>query len=198
MSASPFERVLANLETKAPFSPQDVLLLTNRLTPIKVKRGESLLQIGTVSKAFYYVEAGICRSYLAGNTGKDLTIMFAFPDWWITDMQSFIHQTPAKTNIEVLEDGKLLKLSHNDYDTLMASCPAFEKAFGKMMLHAYIREQHRVLEMISEDALFRYRKLVIKYPDIEQKIAQKHLASYLGITPEFLSMLKKKARIQRS
>lgn len=122
---------------------------------------------------------------------KESSIMFAFPGWWITDMRCFIQELPSDTSIQALEETEIAEISKSEYEALFTKIPAFERLFRILMQNAYIREQTRVFEHMTCSAKERYKRFVSKYPRIEQLISQKHIASYLGITPEFLSYLKK-------
>lgn len=118
--------------------------------------------------------------------------MFAFADWWITDIDSFTNNHTSKINIQSSADAIIYKLTKENFHYLVSNFTSFETAFRNMMQYSYIREQRRSLELITDDAPTRYLNLTSRYPNIEQDASQKDIASYLGITPEFLSALKKK------
>ena len=124
--------------------------------------------------------------------------MFAFADWWITDMRCFVKQLPSDTYIQALEESEVGEISKSSFDQLFEKIPKFERLFRILMQNAYIREQTRMLEHLTCTAEARYEKYISKYPQIEQLVSQKHIASYLGITPEFLSFTKKKAQKRNS
>ncbi len=118
--------------------------------------------------------------------------MFAVQDWWITDMNCFVNQKPAMLFIEALEDSKVLELDFDLLETLYQKASKFERFFRILFQNAYIREQLRALYNISCSTEERYKQFVQKYPVIVEKVTQKQIASYLGVTPEFLSLIKKK------
>ncbi len=118
--------------------------------------------------------------------------MFAIADWWITDMYSFVNQVPALLSIEALEESEILQVSFAQLDMLYKDIPKFERFFRIIMQNAYIREQLRVLDAISLTTEERYRKFIGKYNQFVPKVSQKQIASYLGVTPEFLSSLIRK------
>ena len=123
--------------------------------------------------------------------GKESTIMFAVSDWWITDMFCFLNEKPAMMYIEAIEDSSIFQLSKADFEKLFANVPKFERFFRILMQNAYTREQLRVIENLSLSAEERYDSFLAKYPQIVQQVTQKQIASYLGITPEFLSAIRK-------
>lgn len=118
--------------------------------------------------------------------------MFAVQDWWITDMDSFINRKPALLSIKALETSGVIEWSFDWLEELYDKFPKFERFFRILFQNAYIREQRRVLHNISLTTEERYRQFVESYPAIVKKITQKQIASYLGVTPEFLSSVKKK------
>ena len=151
-----------------------------------------LLEQGKVCKNLFFVEEGSLRAFNTNAEGKEATIMFAVQDWWITDMYCFANQKPAMLSLEALEDTKVVVLDFDSLELLLQRLPKFERLFRILFQNAYAREQLRVLDMISLTTEQRYRRFLIKYPQIVEKVTQKQIASYLGVTPEFLSSVKKK------
>jgi CRP-like cAMP-binding protein len=113
-------------------------------------------------------------------------------DWWITDMHSFIQGLPAMISIQAIEDSEVLVLSKEDLDQLFQEKPVFNVFFRKLMENAYCREQLRMIENLSLPARERYENFLKKYPQIAKKVPLKQIASYRGITPEFLSAIRSK------
>ena len=118
--------------------------------------------------------------------------MFAVADWWVTDMYCFLNNKPAMMYIETIEDSCIFQLSKENFDKLFSAVPKFERFFRILMQNAYTREQLRVIESLSLTSEERYDRFLLKYPQIVQQVTQKQIASYLGITPEFLSTIRKK------
>ena len=118
--------------------------------------------------------------------------MFAVKDWWVTDMYCFINTLPAMLTIEAIEESTVYQLKKNDLEKLYQTVPQFERFFRILMQNAYIREQLRVVQNLSMTAEERYDIFIGKYPEVATKVKQKQIASYLGITAEFLSMIKRK------
>jgi CRP-like cAMP-binding protein len=120
--------------------------------------------------------------------------MFAMSDWWLTDMYCFLNEKPSMTFIETIEDSCILNLSKPNFDHLLKAIPKFERFFRILMQNAYTREQLRSIENLTLNAEDRYLRFITKYPRIAQNVTQKQIASYLGITPEFLSAILKKIK----
>jgi CRP-like cAMP-binding protein len=138
------------------------------------------------------VHAGALRSYCLAKEGKESTIMFAVADWWVTDMYCFLNNQPAMMHIEAIEDSCIFQLSKENFDKLFTQVPKFERFFRILMQNAYTREQLRIIENLTLSAEARYDRFLNKYPQVVQQVTQKQIASYLGITPEFLSAIRKK------
>ncbi|QCX02346.1 Crp/Fnr family transcriptional regulator [Aggregatimonas sangjinii] len=156
------------------------------------QKNELLLDQGQVCKNLFFVEEGSLRAYHLNREGKEATIMFAIEDWWISDMYCFANQKPAMVSLEALEASKVVALSFDVFGLLVQRLPKFERFFRILFQNAYAREQLRILDAISFTTEQRYHRFVSKYPHIAKKVTQKQIASYLGVTPEFLSSVKKK------
>jgi CRP-like cAMP-binding protein len=118
--------------------------------------------------------------------------MFAIEDWWTGDLYSFPTQTPSTYFIDALEDTEVLQLSKTNLEKLYGQEPKFERFYRIIFQNALIAQHERISQNLSFSAEQRYLHFIKKYPEVEQRISQKHVATFLGITPEFLSMLRKK------
>ncbi|MEP7372090.1 MAG: Crp/Fnr family transcriptional regulator [Chitinophagaceae bacterium] len=155
-----------------------------------VKKKDFILKEGQICKYINFVNSGTLRAYYVDKEGRESTIMFAITDWWITDMYCFINRLPAMLNIEAVENSSIFQLQKDHLDTLLLKVPKFERFFRVLMQNAYIREQLRVIQNLSLTAEQRYDNFLSKYPQVAKKVTQKQIASYLGITPEFLSTIR--------
>lgn len=181
-----------NLSKRTTFSQEELRGITAKFNRREVVKKELLLRGDRACDAIYYVCQGSCKSFILDQAGKERVIMFAFTDWWITDIDSFTNGITSEINIQASTDSIIYELTKADFDGLIAISSGFESAFRNMMQYSYIREQRRSLELITDNAYTRYVNLINRYPDIEQDVSQKDIASYLGISPEFLSSLKRK------
>ncbi len=187
------DSILANVAKHISLNEKETASFVARLKLKNLKKKEFVLKAGQPCTTINYVHSGSLRSFYENNKGSsETTIMFAVADWWITDMPCFINQLPAMTSIEALDDCCIFQLSKEDLDTLYIEVPKFERFFRILMQNAYVREQLRTLQNLSLPAEERYTKFLMKYPDMAKRLTQKQIASYLGITPEFLSVLRKK------
>lgn len=155
-----------------------------------LKKKAFILQQGNPCRYIHFVNYGILRAFHRSSQGKESTIMFASSDWWITDMPCFLNQTPAMVSIQVVQDCSILSISLSDLNRLYEKIPVFNSLFRVLMQNAYCREQLRMIQNLSIPAKERYESFLKKYPYIAQAVTSKQIASYLGITPEFLSSIR--------
>jgi CRP-like cAMP-binding protein len=118
--------------------------------------------------------------------------MFGIEDWWVSDLFSLLTNSPSSYYIDALEDTELLQISKSNLDELYERVPKFERFFRIILQSAYVAQQLRINQNLSFTAEQRYLNFIEKYPAFERRISQKQIAAYLGITPVFLSMLRKK------
>lgn len=170
----------------------EIRLLVSKLKFKSLKKRQTIQLAGEPCRLFSFVNSGILRAYFTGSDGKEHTIMFATKDWWITDMHCFVNGLPAMVSIEALDESEVLSIDKSQLDNLYEAAPKFERYFRILLQNAYTREQLRTIQNLSLPAEDRYRSFVSKYPNLLPLITQKQLASYLGITPEFLSVIRAK------
>lgn len=182
--------ILKNISKHISLDDDEISYFLSLLEEKKVQKKELIVKHHSACKHINFVVSGILRAFYLDTSGKESTIMFAVTDWWITDMFCFINEKPAMLNIEALEESLILQLSKENLDKLYTKVPKFEKFFRIMMQNAYIREQLRTIENLSLPADERYYNFLNKYPLAAKRVTQKQIASYLGITPEFLSIIK--------
>jgi len=188
------EPILEHIAKHIFLTEEETDFFISLLTRKTIKRKECLLKEGQVCRVINYVHSGTLRAYCLGSEGRESTIMFALADWWVTDMSCFVNRKPAMMYIEAVEDSTVLQLQKEDQEELLLKVPKFERFFRILLQNAYIREQLRVIQNLSMAAEERYDRFLEKYPQIARQVTQKQIASYLGITPEFLSNIRKNKR----
>ena len=182
--------ILKNIAKHISLDENEISYFLSILKEKKYSKKSIILKEGEICRTINFVKSGTLRAFYRDPEGKESTIMFAISDWWITDMSCFINQQPAILNIETLEESLILHLQKEDLDELYLKIPKFERFFRIIMQNAYIREQLRVIQNLSLSAEQRYYIFLKKYPQVAKQVTQKQIASYLGITPEFLSMIR--------
>ncbi len=184
--------IYRNIQKHISLDDAEKQQFNERLVTQKLSKKELILRQDQVCRSIYFVASGSLRAFHTNQEGKESTVMFAISGWWITDMQCFTRQQPALVSIEALEESEVVGLAFHALERLYQQIPKFERFFRILFQNAYIREQQRALDSISFTTEERYQRFVKKHPDIVRKISQKQIASYLGVTPEFLSSIKKK------
>lgn len=151
----------------------------------------TLLEAGHISHNSYFVLSGILRSYTMDDHLNERTISFATTNWWISDMYSFLSGQPGNVYIDALEDALVIVLCRQKQLELFDEIPKLERYFRILIENSLVANQQRLMNNLSLSAEERYEKFCKRFPEIKHRIAQKHIASYLGITPEFFSKMKK-------
>ena len=149
------------------------------------------MRAGDSCEYFYFILSGSLRTYTTDDRGHEHIFHLAFEDWWTSDLFSFITGDPAFFSIDALEDTEVLAIHRDDYEALLSNYPRFERFFRLLMQNAYVASQKRTMDIMSLSAEKRYLQLVQSHPQLELRIAQHHIASFLGITPEALSRIKR-------
>lgn len=187
-----YQTILQNVERHIALNEIEKQQFRSLLSLRKTSRKQIIQQAGEPCHYLNFVCDGAVRAYFSDESQNESIVMFAVRDWWITDMYAFTTGKPAMLNIETLEPSTILRLSKDDFDSLLSDLPKFEKFMRILMQNAYVREQLRVIQNLSMPAEQRYRNFLDKYPQFASRVPLKQIASYLGITPEFLSVLRKK------
>ena len=159
--------------------------------PKRLRKKQFLLQNGNVCKYQAFVEQGMLRSYTIDDKGAEHIMQFSPEGWWVADLSSYITGETSPFNIEALEDSQLLLLTKPSWDELMQKIPKFEHYIRIIIQNHLIATQKRLMQSITETAEEKYLKFIEMYPQCLQRVPQHMMASYLGITKESLSRLRK-------
>jgi len=187
-----YEFILKNLGKHISLTENEKEIFCSGLKEKKVKRHHFLIEAGEISRYQNFVNKGCLRSFYIDENGFEHNLQFAIGGWWIGDMTSFLTQKAASLYVEALEDSEVLQIDNHTMEELYIKIPKLEGFFRILLQNAFITFQQRIISTISRPAEERYLEFINKYPYLEQRLPQIHIASYLGITPEFLSKLKKK------
>jgi CRP-like cAMP-binding protein len=187
-----YEVFFNKLDEVVDFTEEEKKIIQTYLTPKKLRKKQYLLQEGDVCKFIAIVEKGVLRSYSIDEKGNEHIIQFALEGWTISDLFSFLTGEPAVYTIEALEDSELILVSKSAYEELLQRFPKYERYMRVQITGAYIAMQRRLTSIISLPLEERYQNLTATYPDIVQRVPQHMIASYMGLTPETLSRVRKK------
>lgn len=162
------------------------------LLPVKLKQGEFVEKAGEVTYNFIHVNAGCLMTYFTDKEGNDQVIQFATSGWWTGDLHSLTTQQPSIYTTRALADSEILLLPNVRMEELLERYPVFERYFRIMFQNSLVTHQNRIIEAFAFTAEDRYTNFQKKYPQLEQFVPLKYIASYLGMTPEFLSKIRRK------
>lgn len=184
------ESIINHFKKYLPLDKEEIQALTSRLTQKKIKRRQFLLQEGDVCKYFTYVQSGCFKMYGVDDKGVEHNLAFATEDDWISDIGSLHKELPSKLFIEAIEPSVVLQISKGDLWYLYTNYPKFDRNFRVIIEDKYIELQNRLLQTFSNTALDRYENFIDQYPHLANRLPNTQIASYLGVTPEFLSKIK--------
>ncbi len=171
---------------------EEQLALEQVFNKRRVKRRQFILQEGDVCTLNTFVVEGCFRMYMVDEKGKEHNLQFAIENWWIGDIGSFHAEAPSKLYIEAMEHSVILQIKKKDQLKLFVHYPKFNRLFRVFTENALVSAQQRILQNISSTAEERYLDFLKRYPGFFNRISNVQIASYLGVTPEFLSTIRKK------
>lgn len=172
------------------FSSEELDLILSKMEYKRVPKKTRLLNIGEICDFEAFVLKGIGISYFIHENGSKVILSFASESWWLSDIESFHRQTPSKMCIETIEEMEILSLSLKDKEELLHSIPKLERMYRLILQNHLVNYQQRLLANIAQSGKERYQYFIEKYPEVMQRVPQHLIASYLGITAEFLSRIR--------
>lgn len=185
------EAILKNVSGSITLTAGEEQFFLSLLKPRKFDKKDIVLNIRDTCRYQSFVVSGCLKVFYLDERGVEHIVKFALGNWWAFDIESCFYDTPSFHGIACLEDTEVLQLSREDHAHLVVQVPAFEKFYRLMMQNSFIALQHRVRQSLALTANERYIQFQQKYPGLEARVSQKDIASYLGITPVFLSMLRR-------
>jgi len=187
-----FDQINSHVTRCTSLTAEELAYFNTILEYRAVPKKTFLLHEGDVCNFEAYINKGCIRNYYIDENGFEVTLQFAIEDWWVSDIASFQDHTPSSMFIETLEDCELLMLSPQTKDQLLEKVPKLERVFRLMVQRNLAALQSRLFKTIATTALDRYLDFLQHYPTIPQRVAQHYIASYLGISAEFLSKVRTK------
>ena len=164
--------------------------ILSKISYRKYLKNQYILQQGDISNMACFVLSGCIKTFILNPAGQENIIVLAIENWWTADIGSFLYQKPAEFNVQCIEDSEVLQLRFKDLEEIYIEVPVFETFWRKMIEKAYVASQKRIVNGFTLTAKERYLLFKNSYPDIEKRIPQYLVASYLGISKEFLSKIK--------
>jgi len=187
-----YQPILANIARDITLTPEQAAYFTQLLGTQQVASGDHLLVAGERATCLWFVVSGCVRTYTTDTQGREHNLAFSTEGWWCTDSASFFDGGRATLALQALEATQLFSLTLPDLEHLCTHLPPFERFFRLLSQKGYQLLERRLVAMLRLTAEARFMRFHRQYPRLLNRVAQKHIAAYLGITPEFLSMLRRK------
>jgi len=183
---------ISHIKKYVTLSEKDIAILESYIHLLEVKKKEFLLSEGQVCRCNYFVESGCLRMFYHNDKMVEQTTQFALESWWLSDYFSFPKQKPSEYFIQAVEKSIIIAIDFNQQEKLFAEVPQMERYFRIMMQRALAASQLRVklIYQLSKEEM--YKHFSNSFPQFLQRVPQYMLASYLGLTPEYLSELRKR------
>ncbi len=184
-------------------NPIEWTLFQSKLKREQFKKGETILHIGDKCETLRFINSGLARAYMISKEGKDYTWSIFFNDenaqmtnLFVVDYDSFVNQTPSTLHIEALEDTTVISVKYKDVQLVYDKLKKGER-FGRLMsqeAYSYLHQQ--TIDRQTKTAEERFEDFMKKTPYLLEKVPQYHIATFLGMTPQYLSMLKKEMKLK--
>ena len=189
-----FDLLVSNISKHISLTTEEIDFFTSLLNSKFLNTGDFLLREGDICRYESFITRGCLKTYYLDENGIEHIIDFLVEEWWADDLYSFFTETAAKSNIKAIENTDIVQISKNNLELLYQKIPKFERFFRILFQKAYISQRNQINLILSAPAEERYILFLEQKPYSLKRFSQKDIASYLGITPQFLSALKKKIR----
>ncbi len=184
------EPLIAYISQHIDLTAKDIEILHAEVKIRNYLKGQYIVQQGDVCNFENFIISGCTKSFFIDIEGNEHVVMFAIENWWTADLGSFISREPADFNVQCLENTTVAQFSHQSMERLYQEIPALERFFRIILQNAYVAAEKRIVRNMSMTAKERYLAFIDRYPQIEQRVPQYLVASYLGITKQFLSKIR--------
>ena len=190
MATTAFDSLIQHVQKRVSLTEAELAEMLSYFSVKTIKKKQLIIQPDFVARHRNYIVEGAFRAYVIDEKGEERTIQFAIEDWWISDYNSYIYQQPATMFVLALEDSVVLRIDHDQEQKLKAANHKFETFFRIMAERSSAFMQRRIISNLTQSAEERYTDFLEKYPLVAQRLPQYALASYLGMTTEFLSKIR--------
>jgi len=191
-----FDVLVSHIQEKVDITKEETELLKTFFVHKTLLKKQFLFQVGDICKYLTFVSKGILKSYILDEKGNERINLFAFEGWWISDFNSFLNQEKAFLNIDAIEDSELLLISRNNYEELTLKIPAMDRYFRILYQNSLVTKDYRLVISNNFTAEEKYLQLLESHPKITQKLSHALIASYLGLSPETVSRIRKKISLK--
>lgn len=185
------EKLFANFDDYIPLDEEERKDLSKKVIERKIKRRQFILQEEDICKHYAFVAEGCFKKFQVDQKGTEHNLQFIAENDWIMEIDSFYNEKPSRVFIEAIEPSIILQITKPDLINLFMSNPKFNRNFRVIIENRFVELENRVLQAISSTSEERYLTFLNQYPKLSQRLPNTQIASYLGITPEFLSKIRK-------
>ncbi|MEL6717674.1 MAG: Crp/Fnr family transcriptional regulator [Bacteroidota bacterium] len=185
------QNLIKDIKNNVIISDDNLTKITSKFKECRFEKKSIIPSFGKIAKHFQFIENGLLRVYFLDFEGREITVQIAIKGMWINNLYSFLNQVPSQLHINVLADTTILQISKLELEDLFKEIPKMETFFRLKVQHAYCRLQDRTINQFNLPAKERYLELRGKYGEMESLVPQYVIASYLNITPEHLSKIRK-------
>lgn len=187
-----FNKFINYLKDKISLSEEEIQLIHDVAVLKKLRRKQFLLQEGDVWKNNAFVASGLLRTFSVDDKGQEHILNFAPENYWTGDRESLANGTPSRFYIEAIEDAEVVLITKENFDRLCRQIPQLNEFINAVLHRSFLVSQSRIHDNISLSAEEKFQNFLNKFPAIAQRIPQHMIASYLGVTPETLTRIKRK------
>jgi len=190
--ATAVQPLIDYFDSLLPLTNEEKELVISKFHPHLYRKRQYALQHGDICQHFHFVVRGCLRLYKVDLEGAVHVLQFATENYWILDLSSFHRLKPSQLDIDALEDTVVLRITHGDLIDLYNKASKFHRIFRVLLENHFMQQQERIAQLFSSTAEERYQSFLEDYPHLQNRLAQVQIASYLGVTPEFLSRIRSK------
>lgn len=187
-----YKTIVDSIKRHVKLTKEEELFFISLLNPVKLKQGEFVEKANEITRSFIHVHSGCLMTYYTDKEGNDQVIQLATSGWWTGDLHSLTDEVPSIYSTRALAESEILLLPKIRMEELLERYPKFERFFRILFQNSIVTHQKRIIEAFTLSAEERYANFQKRYPQLEQYVPLKYIASYLGITPEFLSKIRRK------
>jgi CRP-like cAMP-binding protein len=181
------------LVDKIKLSAEELLLIESVMKVKRIRKKQFLLQQGEIWKYNVFVNRGFLKTFSIDSNGKEHIMNFSPENYWTGDRESLINQTPSGFNIDAIEDSEVVLINKEDFEMLCLKIPQFNNMVNNILQKSFIVSQNRIHASISLSAEEKYQHFLNRFPMLINRIPQHMIASYIGITPETLTRIRRNA-----
>jgi CRP/FNR family transcriptional regulator len=192
MDKQAYQALFVHMRKFVPLTADEERYIATHLQVQRLRKKDIIHRQGDVCTSNYFVADGLMRMFGLTEEGKEQIVQFAIENWWITDYMSLEGKTTSVFTIQAVEDSTVISLEQTSLATLYDEVPPFERYMRRILQRAYSASLMRLMFIFNESGEERYRNFVRQFPDFVQRVPQYMLASYMGVTPEFLSKVRGK------